>query len=183
MKKKTKIIFLVILILLVATGILKINNISLFGIGFAINEDEKSPTTIPSPPQKENIKDIEIISFYPELEYFSTNTDNATVNFLIENNLHVPYNLTVEFYFGDRYINKWSNTSTKIYPESFTKNYYYSFIPTLNLVGDWTAQLSIEYTYQNKTFRKSKTTYFKVVDKTPTPIQTTFYPNGSTTNS
>jgi len=176
-ENKTLIFFLVFLLFLTSIGILKINGFSVLGINFSPNNLESKNNPVVS--SSNNIKDIEIKEFYPELEIFSANTDNATVRFLVENGLHIPYNITVEYYYGETYVNRWFNLSTEIYNETKTDNPYYSFIPVLNSIGNWSAQLYIDYFYQDNSFRKSKTINFKVADKTSIPTKTTFYSNGS----
>lgn len=182
--KITIIVVLLILIFIgIFAGILKITGFNLLGIDFGFNNDKNNnqPVNEPVVIQPPQIKDLEIKEFYPEMEIFPKNSSNATVKFIIYNGLKIPYNITVEFFYEDKYIGKWFNVSTEIYDVNKEENNYYSYQPIFDNVGDWKVQLIIDYSFMGVPFKKSKTVSFKVIDREPTPLTVTFNGDGSVT--
>src|SRR3989344_5123745 len=159
-KKISKALWLILAIVVVfffmSAGLLKITGFNLFGIDFGFNKEDNKQDDGPVIVQS-SIKDLEIREFYPEIEIFSKNSSNATVRFIIDNWLKCPYNITVEFFYEDKYVGKWFNISTESYDINKVENSYYSYQPIFDNIGNWKTQLIVDYSFNGVKSKKSKT--------------------------
>jgi hypothetical protein len=89
--------------------------------------------------------------------------DVAYVDFVINNTLKVPYNITVDWLFNNTRYHGWSTMSTSNYSVNQEVNNWWSNYPGKKAVGLWEVHLQIVYQINNQTFTKDETTQFRVI--------------------
>lgn len=114
------------------------------------------------PPSEFKTKNIEIEYLKPTQQIFRIG-DDAKVEFNIINTLAIPYNLTVDWLYNETRYHGWFNQSTDLYDVERTGNFYESWYGPIQLKGDWTVHLIIEYELNNHTSSKDTVTNFKII--------------------
>lgn len=102
-----------------------------------------------------------IVSFETTQAFYKSG-QRATVNFIIKNDLNVPYNMNVDWIYGGKIYPGWQSTSTKFYKTDDVENQYYSDYRVF-FEGDWETKLVIDYTYQGVVYSKEASAKFKVI--------------------
>lgn len=160
-KKNLQIFGFFILLLLVFGGIIQITGTGTI-LGFNIKIPFFSQETNPPNPVIVTHQKIEIISFSPQKQIYSTG-EKAYVKFIVENTYNLPYDISVNWFFNDSRYNQWNNKSTEIYNTSKRINPFESWISLGDNVGEWEVQLLINYKIKNKTFIKENIKKFRVI--------------------
>lgn len=161
---KTKYILLGIFIIIILIWVRGVpEEINIFGAKWCIKncdvEDKLPEVNINIENEEEDkqyltpIDFLSILDLKPRQKIYSIE-DNATVDFTIEDEKEIPYNLNVNwFYNGSRY-HGWYNESNETKP-------FYSWYNT-NKKGIWEVQVIISWNYQNESYSKDEITEVKV---------------------
>lgn len=76
--------------------------------------------------------------------------DQAIVDFNIQDDRNIPYNITVNWFFNETRYHGWYNESNKTQP-------FYAWFTT-NKQGIWDVQVLLKWNYNNITYSKDETT-------------------------
>ncbi len=88
--------------------------------------------------------------------------ENVYVDFVINNTLKVPYNISVNWFTNNKRYDGWKNISTDWYKIDDINNPYYSNLQIYE-TGDWDVQVIVDYKYGINNFSIDKITSFKVI--------------------
>ena len=79
----------------------------------------------------------------------------ATVNFIVKDEVEIPYNFTVNWFYNKTKYFGWYNESNMTLPFS-------SWYPT-KMKGEWEVQVVLKWNYLNQTYSKDSITHLEVV--------------------
>lgn len=163
--RKNVVIGILIIFLLLSFGF-NLKSINIFGLQFekqqGFGEAQAQQANITAPIQTHNVTpDITIDQFELEQSVYATE-ENATATFIVSNNLGLPYNITVNWFFNETRYSGWQTLSTKYYSEKDTTNSYRSWYRVTQR-GIWQVQLLVKFDFKNETFTRERITEFKVL--------------------
>ena len=166
MKHKGGIIFAAILVLFLIVQYGTPTEFKLIGTPPFIEVTWKTDSNI-NPPEpvviKAEPKNIIIESLETRQTIYKPGKE-AFVDFVIKNNLGIPYNLTVDWIFDNQRFHGWNNVSTEFHNTTKVINNWWSNYPLIaDKAGEWEVHLVISYELDNKTYSKDETTSFRVI--------------------
>ena len=124
------------------------------------NEDIQQESIMES--SQTNIRsDITIESFEPRHEIYKPG-DEAFVDFVIINELEIPYNVSVDWLFNNTRYHGWTNESTSIYNTTQKDNIWWSSY-MIYRQGEWVAHLVVNYSLNGETISSDSVTKFEVI--------------------
>jgi len=96
---------------------------------------------------------LSILNLVPRQKIYSPD-DEAIVDFFIQDEKNIPYNITVNWFYNETRYLGWYNESNKTQP-------FYAWLTT-NKKGIWDVQVLLKWNYNNVTYSKDETTQVTV---------------------
>ena len=126
----------------------------------SVNKDIQQESTMESS-QTNAIPGIIVESFKSRHGIYKPG-DVAFVDFVIINELEIPYNVSVDWLFNNTRYHGWTNESTNIYDTTQKDNTWWSSY-TIYEQGEWEAHLVVNYNVNDKIISYDSTTKFRVI--------------------
>lgn len=170
MKIKTVVIIISIIIVLTLMGVIQFTGDATIGglsikIPFLLNLNKPSEVVIHTGPEITRINPedfkVKIESVKSIKEIYKPN-EIAYVDIKLENNMKVPYNISVDWIFNEKRHHGWNNVSTNFYNVTDKFNYLNAWY-LVNEEGDWVVEVTVDYVYRNISLVEQKIVSFRVV--------------------